>query len=73
MRCAPGKNVLLVGDAGDYRLPNLHSIDFRVNKAFTYQAVHGDTSTSTSSTCSTRTALASSSTCPAGFNRCARS
>jgi hypothetical protein len=26
------KNVLVV-DAGDYRLPNVHSIDFRVNKA----------------------------------------
>jgi carboxypeptidase family protein/TonB-dependent receptor-like protein len=28
-----GKSVLLIPDAGDYRLPNVHSIDFRVNKA----------------------------------------
>ena len=28
-----GKGVILIADAGDYRLPNVHSADFRVNKA----------------------------------------
>ncbi len=28
-----GKSVLLVGDAGEHRLPTVNSVDFRVNKA----------------------------------------
>ena len=32
-----GKSLLLVGDVGDYRLPNVHSVDGRVSKNISYK------------------------------------
>jgi hypothetical protein len=36
-----GKNVLLVPDVGDYRLPNVHSLDGRLSWAWRYRARYG--------------------------------
>ena len=32
-----GKSLLLVGDVGDYRLPNVHSVDGRISKNISYK------------------------------------
>ena len=34
---ATGKNVLLVDDVGNFRLPTVNSVDFRINKLIRYQ------------------------------------
>jgi hypothetical protein len=36
-----GKNVLLVTDVGDYRLPNVHSLDGRLSWAYRYKGRYG--------------------------------
>jgi hypothetical protein len=41
LSASTGKSVLLVPDVGDYRLPNVHSLDGRISWAWRYRSRYG--------------------------------